>query len=53
VVDGDRVTVRRVRDDLEREIAELAASAYPSRSWLIQVHRRARSDHPFVLDPPR
>ena len=50
--DDGRVTVRRVPYDLERALAELAASAYPSRSWLAETHRRARSDHAMVFDPP-
>ncbi len=37
--------MRRVEYDVEREIAELAASTYPLRSWLIAVHRQAK----FVL----
>ena len=38
--------------DGEAEIAELRASTYPSRSWLIKVHRRAESVRPLELDPP-
>ena len=37
---------------MEAEIAELRASTYPSRSWLIKVHRRAESVRPLELDPP-
>ena len=43
--------MRRVEYDVERDIAELAASTYPLRSWLIQVHREAKFILPMALDP--
>ena len=53
VVDRIReVRFRRVRYDLEAQIAELRASRYPSRSWLIKVHQRAESIRPLELDAP-
>jgi len=52
LIDDGQVSVRRVAYDVEAEIAELWASTYPSRSWLITVHRRAESVRPLELDPP-
>jgi hypothetical protein len=52
LIDDGEVSVRRVAYDLEAQIAELRASTYPSRSWLIRVHRRAESVRPLELDPP-
>jgi putative phosphoesterase len=52
LIDDGEVSVRRVAYDVEAEIAELRASTYPSRSWLIKVHRRAESVRPLELDPP-
>ena len=52
LIDDGKVRVRRVRYDVEAQIAELRASAYPSRSWLIKVHQRAESVRPLELDSP-
>jgi diadenosine tetraphosphatase ApaH/serine/threonine PP2A family protein phosphatase len=52
LVDDGEVWVRRVRYDVEAEIAELRASTYPSRSWLIKVHQLAESVRPLELDLP-
>jgi putative phosphoesterase len=51
VVEDGQITVRRVEYDLEREIAELRSSRYPTRNWLEQVHRQAKFVQPFTLDP--
>jgi hypothetical protein len=50
LVDDGQVRVRRVRYDLAAQIAELRASTYPSRTWLIKVHQRAESVRPLELD---
>jgi hypothetical protein len=50
LIDEGEVRVRRVRYDVEAQIAELRASTYPSRSWLIKVHQRAESVRPLELD---
>jgi putative phosphoesterase len=50
LIDEGEVRVRRVRYDVEAQIAELRASRYPSRSWLIKVHQRAESVRPLELD---
>lgn len=50
LIDDGQVQVRRVRYDLAAQIAELRASTYPSRSWLIKVHQRAESVRPLELD---
>jgi putative phosphoesterase len=50
LIDDGEVSVRRVAYDLEAQIAELRASTYPSRSWLIKVHQRAESVRPLELD---
>jgi putative phosphoesterase len=50
VIEGDQVSVRRVEYDLERELAELRASGYPSRGWLEEVHRQAKFVQPFAQD---
>jgi putative phosphoesterase len=50
LIDDGQVKVRRVRYDLAAQIAELRASTYPSRSWLIKVHQRAGSVLPLELD---
>jgi len=51
LIEDGRVSVRHVQYDVERDIAELAASTYPLRSWLIQVHREAKFILPMALDP--
>jgi putative phosphoesterase len=50
LIDDAEVSVRRVAYDLEAHIAELRASTYPSRSWLIKVHQRAESVRPLEVD---
>lgn len=51
IIEDGQVSVRRVEYDLEREIAELRASRYPTRNWLEEVHRQAKFVQPFALDP--
>lgn len=51
MIEDGQISIRRVEYDLEREIAELRASQYPTRSWLEEVHRQAKFVHPFTLDP--
>jgi hypothetical protein len=55
LIDDGEARVRRVRYDLGAQIAELRASSYPSRSWLIKVHQRAESSDPWswTHPPPR
>ena len=52
LIDDGEVRVRRVRYDVQAQIAELRASTYPSRSWLVKVHQRAESVRPLELDAP-
>ena len=49
VEDGD-VSVRRVEYDLERELAAVRTSGYPTRGWIEEVHRTARRVRPMRLD---
>ena len=51
VVEDGQVSVRRVEYDLERELAELRASRYPTRGWLEEVHRQAKFVQPLRVDP--
>lgn len=50
IEDGD-VSVQRVEYDLERELAVVRASRYPTGSWIEEVHRSARRVRPMRLDP--
>jgi len=50
VIEGSQASVRRVEYDLERELAELRASRYPTHGWLEEVHRRAEFVQPFAPD---
>jgi hypothetical protein len=52
LIDDGEVWVRRVRYDVQAQIAELRASSYPSRSWLVKVPQRAESVRPLELDAP-
>lgn len=49
VVEDGQISVRRVEYDLERELAELRASRYPTRGWLEEVHRQAKFVRPLYL----
>lgn len=50
LIDDDQVSVRRIEYDLEKEIARVRASPFPTRSWLVEVHRRAELVQPVTLD---
>jgi hypothetical protein len=50
VIEDGQASVRRVEYDLERELAELRASRYPTRGWPEKVHRQAEFVRPIVLD---
>lgn len=41
LVDGGRITIRRVEYDVEREIAQLFAVRYPYANWFAEILRRA------------
>ena len=43
IFEGDQASVRRVEYDLERELAELRASRYPTRGWKRCIARRSSS----------
>lgn len=42
LIDGDRVSIRRVEYDVEDEIASLVAADYPDAEWLSEIYRAAR-----------
>lgn len=50
MIEDGEVLIRRVEYDLERELAELRSSRYPTRSWLAEVHHQARFVQPLRLD---
>ncbi len=50
MIEDGQVMIRRVEYDLERELAEIRSSGYPTRSWLEEVHRQARFVQPLRLD---
>jgi putative phosphoesterase len=50
IIEDGQVMIRRVEYDLERELAEIRSSRYPTRSWLEEVHRQARFVQPLRLD---
>ena len=41
LVDGDKPVIRRVAYDIERHVADLEASRYPSSQWLMEQARSA------------
>jgi len=51
VVDGRKITIRRVDYDLESEVDDLLHSGLPHRKWLCQILRAGRYCGPEGLDP--
>jgi len=47
IVEGSRVTIRRVEYDVEAEIRYLLSSGYPHAAWIAEIRRQGKYVPPF------